>query len=157
VLFFSLLFDVCCFEQGFLDGSQYTEKAIGNYETVFGKKFVSVGGAVTTRQFIHKLNLHHGNEHENENEENSEQRVLDVGCGLGGAAFCIAELFGAHVLGLEVSTNMISKANDYKSQLNPHIQNLVRQKGNNYLPISPRILSPISTKRYILYFIVVSV
>jgi len=35
---------------------------------------------------------------------------LDVGCGIGGSAFYIANTFHAHVLGMDLSTNMINFA-----------------------------------------------
>ena len=36
--------------------------------------------------------------------------VLDVGCGLGGAAFLIAQTFGARVHGIDLSRNMLQIA-----------------------------------------------
>lgn len=39
-------------------------------------------------------------------------RVLDVGCGLGGAAFYMAEYFAAQVDGLDLSSNMLAFAEE---------------------------------------------
>jgi len=43
------------------------------YEAVFGRGFVSTGGETTTQQLLALLHLQPG------------QRVLDLGCGIGGA------------------------------------------------------------------------
>ena len=46
-----------------------------SYEKVFGEGYVSSGGPDTTREFVKSLNLHPGD------------RVLDLGCGIGGGDF----------------------------------------------------------------------
>merc|ERR1712137_219120 len=84
--------------QSFLDQNQYTRKGILRYERIFGKTFVSTGGAETTEEFCQKLDLQSG------------QRVLDVGCGTGGSAFYMARKYGVEVRGLDLSTNMITLA-----------------------------------------------
>lgn len=40
------------------------------------------------------------------------QKVLDVGCGIGGGNFYMAKEFGAEVIGIDLSTNMIQVALD---------------------------------------------
>lgn len=40
------------------------------------------------------------------------QKVLDVGCGIGGGDFYMAEDFGVEVVGIDLSINMISIALD---------------------------------------------
>ena len=40
------------------------------------------------------------------------QKVLDVGCGIGGGNFYMAEDFGVEVIGIDLSINMISIALD---------------------------------------------
>jgi phosphoethanolamine N-methyltransferase len=49
----------------------------------------------TTKEFVDKLNLKPG------------QKVLDVGCGIGGGDFYMAEKYGTHVVGIDLSINMI--------------------------------------------------
>ena len=38
------------------------------------------------------------------------QKVLDVGCGIGGGDFYMAETYDVHVLGIDLSINMVSFA-----------------------------------------------
>ncbi|XP_060205454.1 phosphoethanolamine N-methyltransferase 2-like isoform X1 [Lycium barbarum] len=84
--------------QRFLDTVQYKCSGILRYERVFGQGFVSTGGLETTREFVAMLDLQPG------------QKVLDVGCGIGGGDFYMAEKYDVHVVGIDLSINMISFA-----------------------------------------------
>ncbi|XWS48249.1 hypothetical protein CRYUN_Cryun13aG0058200 [Craigia yunnanensis] len=84
--------------QRFLDTVQYKCNSILCYERAFGQGFVSTGGIETTKEFVGKLDLKPG------------QKVLDVGCGIGGGDFYMAEEFDVHVVGIDLSINMISFA-----------------------------------------------
>lgn len=84
--------------QKFLDSHQYSEKSITRYEKIFGKGYVSTGGQSTTTEFVNKLNLKKG------------EKVLDVGCGIGGGNFYMAEKYGVSVLGIDLSANMVLRA-----------------------------------------------
>lgn len=84
--------------QRFLDTVQYKTNGILRYERVFGEGYVSTGGIETTKEFVGKLDLKPG------------QKVLDVGCGIGGGDFYMAENFDVHVVGIDLSINMISFA-----------------------------------------------
>ena len=81
-----------------MDNVQYKCNGILRYERVFGPGFVSTGGIETTKEFVAKLDLKPG------------QKVLDVGCGIGGGDFYMAETFDVHVLGIDLSINMVSFA-----------------------------------------------
>ncbi|XP_077434010.1 phosphoethanolamine methyltransferase isoform X2 [Vanacampus margaritifer] len=84
--------------QMFLDSKQYTRRGILRYEKMFGSGYVSTGGPSTTKEFVDMLNLQPG------------QKVLDVGCGIGGGDFYMAKTFGVEVLGLDLSENMVDIA-----------------------------------------------
>ncbi|KAA0709759.1 hypothetical protein E1301_Tti018026 [Triplophysa tibetana] len=84
--------------QQFLDNQQYTRRGILLYEKMFGSGYVSTGGPSTTKEFVEMLNLTPG------------QKVLDVGCGIGGGDFHMAKTFGVEVLGMDLSSNMVEIA-----------------------------------------------
>uniref|UniRef100_A0A8C7Z0A2 phosphoethanolamine N-methyltransferase n=1 Tax=Oryzias sinensis TaxID=183150 RepID=A0A8C7Z0A2_9TELE len=86
--------------QQFLDNQQYTRRSILRYEKMFGAGYVSTGGPSTTKEFVDLLNLKPG------------QKVLDVGCGIGGGDFYMAKTFGVEVLGLDLSDNMVEIASE---------------------------------------------
>lgn len=87
--------------QKFLDTNQYSNNGILRYEKIFGTDYVSVGGETTTAHFCEKwLNLKTG------------QKVLDIGCGIGGSAFYMASHYGVDVHGIDLAKNMIGIAHD---------------------------------------------
>ncbi|CAE1299388.1 E2.1.1.103 [Acanthosepion pharaonis] len=92
--------------QEFLDSKQYSVTGILRYEKVFGRCFVSTGGLDTTKKFVAKLNIKPG------------EKVLDVGCGIGGSAFHMAQIYGAEVVGIDLSTNMILIAHQRCQEVN---------------------------------------
>lgn len=82
----------------FLDANQYSEKGLSVYERIFGQGFISTGGKATLERLAGRLQLEEGS------------AVLDCGCGVGGGAFYLAEAFGAHVRGVDLSNNAVSLA-----------------------------------------------
>ena len=66
--------------------------------------------AETTKEFVEKLELKAG------------QKVLDVGCGIGGGDFFMAENYDAEVLGIDLSINMISLALERAIGLNCSVE-----------------------------------
>ncbi len=64
---------------------------------VFGEHYVSTGGAATTADLCARLgsSLRPG------------VRVLDVGSGIGGAAFHLAQTYGAKVTGIDLAEEMV--------------------------------------------------
>ncbi len=81
-----------------LDAGQYTLDEIRKYEAIYGRNFISPGGEATTRQILGLVAFR------------PDMDVLDVGCGLGGAAFVMAQTFGARVHGIDLSRNMLQIA-----------------------------------------------
>jgi len=88
-----------------LDEGQYSADAIRKYEAVYGRNFVSPGGRDTTLALLALAELA------------PATRVLDVGCGLGGAAFLMAQAFAARVHGIDVSRNMLEVALERRAEL----------------------------------------
>lgn len=84
--------------QDFLDKSQYSMNGILRYEMIFGPGFVSTGGKETTENFVAKMNLQEG------------EKVLDIGCGIGGGDFYMAKKHAVTVHGIDLSSNMVSIA-----------------------------------------------
>jgi phosphoethanolamine N-methyltransferase len=81
--------------RSFLDSTQYSTASILRYERIFGSGFVSTGGIETTKEFVAKLALQPG------------ERVLDVGCGIGGGDFYMAAQHSVYVHGIDLSVNMV--------------------------------------------------
>lgn len=96
--------------QKFLDNNQYSSNGILRYEQIFGKHYVSVGGETTTEKFCSEMGLEAG------------QKVLDVGCGIGGSAFYMAKHYGVDVYGLDLAKNMINIAAEKREQVSPGIR-----------------------------------
>ncbi|GFV46814.1 phosphoethanolamine N-methyltransferase [Trichonephila clavipes] len=99
--------------QSFLDKKQYSRQGVRRYEWIFGKTFLSTGGLSTTKKYVSRLDLKPG------------QKVLDVGCGIGGHSFYMAENHGVEVLGVDLSVNMMTVATEYLSE-RPHLNNKVK-------------------------------
>ncbi|KAK6466201.1 phosphoethanolamine N-methyltransferase 3-like isoform X1 [Huso huso] len=95
----------------FWTASNTRPRGILRYEKIFGRGFISTGGARTTEEFVDMLALLPG------------QRVLDVGCGIGGGDFYMARKFGASVLGIDLSSNMVEIAMERSVEENlPSVQ-----------------------------------
>lgn len=86
---------------------QYSRTGILRYEMIFGEHYVSTGGAATTEDLCSRLgaSLRPG------------VRVLDVGSGIGGAAFHLAKVYGAKVTGIDLAEEMVNIALDRTAQL----------------------------------------
>ena len=84
------------------NNGQYTRNGILRYEHVFGRGYVSTGGHTTTQALESKLAqaLRPG------------LRVLDVGSGIGGVAFYLAEKYDAKVVGVDLAGEMIAIAEE---------------------------------------------
>ncbi|XP_013183990.2 uncharacterized protein LOC106129845 [Amyelois transitella] len=99
--------------QKFLDQGQYTKHGLEKYEWIFGETFLSTGGITTTMQVLKHVQL------------GKNPKVLDVGSGLGGHSFLFAEKYGAEVLGLDLSENMLEIARKHLDK-RPHLKDKVR-------------------------------
>jgi len=81
-----------------LDQGQYSFGEIRKYEAIYGRNFISPGGEATARAILGLVTFR------------PDMAVLDVGCGLGGAAFLMAQDLGARVHGIDLSRNMLQIA-----------------------------------------------
>ncbi|MCC6796066.1 MAG: methyltransferase domain-containing protein [Candidatus Hydrogenedentes bacterium] len=77
---------------------QYSHESLTRYEWIFGKDFLSSGAPEVASHAAKALDLRPG------------ARVLDIGSGLGGAAFFFAEAYSAQVTGLDVLPQMHAEA-----------------------------------------------
>jgi len=86
----------------FDNNGQYSRNSILRYEKIFGDNYISTGGAETTDNLTSRLTgfLKPG------------VRVLDVGSGIGGAAFHLVEKYGAKVVGIDLAEEMIAVGHD---------------------------------------------
>ena len=86
---------------------QYSRTSILRYEMIFGAGYISTGGARTTDDLCARLgsSLRPG------------VRVLDVGSGIGGAAFHLAKTYGAKVTGIDLAEEMVAVALERAGQL----------------------------------------
>src|SRR5690349_15184320 len=87
------------------DSTQYTRESIKKYENIFGHNFISTGGLDSTREICKTLGLKSG------------MKVLDVGSGIGGSAFHMAQEYGVQVHGLDLSHNMLTIAAERLAEL----------------------------------------
>ena len=86
---------------------QYSRTGILRYEKIFGEGYISTGGHATTEDLCARLgpSLRPG------------VRVLDVGSGIGGAAFHLAQAYGAQVTGIDLAEEMVAIALERAAQL----------------------------------------
>jgi phosphoethanolamine N-methyltransferase len=80
---------------------QYSEKRIRLYEQIFGEGYISSGAHMTTEQLCFLLqNL------------TKDARVLDIGSGIGGAAFFLESQYGCVVTGVDLCENVCTIAEE---------------------------------------------
>jgi len=99
--------------QAFLDECQYTRDGIKRYEWIFGETFLSSGGLDTTQEIVATLGIKAGD------------RILDIGCGIGGHDFYMAEHYDVEVHAVDLSTNMMAIALEHFHN-RPHLKNKIR-------------------------------
>ncbi len=79
-------------------GPQYPPHYLDRLEILWGKGFLSPGGAEEVRLIVG-------------DEDLAGQTVLDIGCGIGGPAICLVRDFGAaSVIGLDIEDEIVARA-----------------------------------------------
>ncbi len=82
------------------NNGQYSRSSILRYEKIFGEGYISTGGPATTSHLTALLG----------DKLKPGVKVLDVGSGIGGAAFHLAREYGAIVTGVDLSPEMTNLA-----------------------------------------------
>ncbi len=81
----------------------YQLKNVPQFEAIYGKGLISLGGYAAVNQMVDGLDLY-------------QKDLLDIGFGIGGMAHYLASKFDARVTGLEVQSWMV----DYATQVTPN-------------------------------------
>lgn len=77
---------------------QYASDGLRRYEAIFGAGFLSAGGLDMTRSLCAEIGIQ------------PRQKVLDIGCGLGGPAILMAETYSVTVTGVDMEEDTIRRA-----------------------------------------------
>jgi len=89
-------------QQKFDNNGQYSRNSILRYEKIFGDNYISTGGLETTENLFSRL----------EGWIKPGMRVLDVGSGIGGAAFDLVKRYDAQVTGIDLAEEMVAVGHD---------------------------------------------
>ncbi len=98
------------------EANRYSQQSILRSEFMYGEGFQSPGGIEAVEAFCSKLRMHEG------------MNVLDIGSGLGGAAFYFAECYRATVVGLDCSQEMVDISAERKER--KRLANVFFQQGD---------------------------
>ncbi len=76
---------------------EYPDEMIAMLEIIWGTGFMAPGGEGNIANLVEGLDVR-------------DQRILDIGCGIGGPAFVLAEKYGAYVVGIDIEPELIERA-----------------------------------------------
>ncbi len=76
---------------------EYPDAMIAMLEIIWGPGFMAPGGEGNVVNLVEGLDVR-------------DQRILDIGCGIGGPAFVLAEKYGASVVGIDIEPELIARA-----------------------------------------------
>jgi phosphoethanolamine N-methyltransferase len=76
---------------------EYHDEMIAMLEIIWGPGFMAPGGEGNIANLVRGLDVR-------------DKRVLDIGCGIGGPAFLLAEKYGAYVVGIDIESEPIARA-----------------------------------------------
>lgn len=82
---------------------EYDESLVTMLELIWGEGFLAPGGADTVRHTVADTDLR-------------DLEVLDIGCGIGGAALLLAGEMGARVTGIDLEAPLVARAGDYAAR-----------------------------------------
>ena len=86
------------------EANRYSRQSILRSERMYGEGFQSPGGIEAVEAFCSRLRMREG------------MKILDIGSGLGGAAFYLADRYAATVLGLDFSREMVALSTERKER-----------------------------------------
>ena len=86
------------------EANRYSRQSILRSERMYGEGFQSPGGIEAVETFCSRLRMREG------------MKILDFGSGLGGATFYFAERYGANVVGLDFSQEMVDISMERKEE-----------------------------------------
>jgi ubiquinone/menaquinone biosynthesis C-methylase UbiE len=76
---------------------EYHDEMIAMLEIIWGRGFMAPGGEGNIANLLEELDVRN-------------KRVLDIGCGIGGPAFVLAEKYGANVVGIDIESEVVARA-----------------------------------------------
>ena len=83
---------------------EYYDNMITMLELIWGEGYMAPGGSGNVEKMLNGI-------------ETTGKRILDIGCGLGGPAFEMANTFGADVVGIDLEAPLIKRAPEAATQL----------------------------------------
>jgi phosphoethanolamine N-methyltransferase len=83
---------------------EYPDEMIAMLEIIWGPGFMAPGGEGNIANLLEELDVR-------------DQKILDIGCGIGGPAFVLAEKYGAYVVGIDIEPELIERARQRAQEL----------------------------------------
>jgi phosphoethanolamine N-methyltransferase len=83
---------------------EYPDEMIAMLEIIWGPGFMAPGGEGNIANLLEELDVR-------------DKRILDIGCGIGGPAFVLAEKYGAYVVGIDIEPELIERARQRAQEL----------------------------------------
>ena len=83
---------------------EYHDEMIAMLEIIWGPGFMAPGGEGNIANLVEGLDIR-------------DRRVLDIGCGIGGPAFVLADKYGANVVGIDIESEPVVRADRRAKEL----------------------------------------
>ena len=83
---------------------EYFDNLVTMLELIWGEGYMTPGGSDNVEKMFNGI-------------ETAGKRILDIGCGLGGQAFEMANTFGADVVGIDLEAPLIKRATEAATKM----------------------------------------
>ena len=83
---------------------EYFDNLVTMLELIWGEGYMAPGGSGNVEKMLNGI-------------ETAGKRILDIGCGLGGPAFEMANTFGADVVGIDLEAPLIKRATEAAAKM----------------------------------------